>query len=305
VVVATHNRRRRLELLLDALERQTIEHDRFEVIVIDDGSSDGTAAMLAARGGDSLRWQSRQPAAGPATARDEGWRMARGGLVAFTDDDCEPSPRWLEELVAAAADGVVVQGRTEPNPRERDRIGVFSRTIDVPRLGGYFPTCNIAYPRSLLESLGGFDRSFPAPGGEDTDLALRALAEGNEIRFAAGALVHHAVNQLGFAGKLRLALRWTGTMQVFARHPALRRDLRFGLFWRDSHGLLLLALLGALACRRFPPAAILAWPYLRNLRGRCNEVGAGPWAVAFLGLYDALETWATVRGGIRYRVPVV
>ena len=93
-------------------------------------------------------------------------------------------------------------------------------------------------------------------------------------------------------------------MQVFARHPELRRDLHLGLFWRHTHALLVLALLGALAARRFPPAALLGWPYYRNLRGRCNELGVGR-ALGYLALYDALETYAVARGGIRYRVFVL
>ena len=95
VVVATHNRAYRLSLLLHALRAQTLPRQEFEVVVVDDGSTDSTPLLLAdaERSGDlDLRVLRREPAAGPATARNMGWRIARAPIIAFTDDDCRPSP---------------------------------------------------------------------------------------------------------------------------------------------------------------------------------------------------------------------
>ena len=115
VVVATRDRAMLLEELLASLRRQTLPADRFEVLVVDDGSGDGTAALLATeeRQG-TLRTVAtgHREAVGPAAARNAGWRAARAPVVAFTDDDCVVSPRWLEEGLAAcrAAPGCIVQG---------------------------------------------------------------------------------------------------------------------------------------------------------------------------------------------------
>jgi GT2 family glycosyltransferase len=309
VVVAAHDRRDRLALLLGALGEQTLAPSRFEVIVVDDGSTDGTWEWLQRREGEGelrLRALRRPVAAGPAVARNEGWRAAEGALVAFTDDDCEPAPRWLERLLEAAAErpAHVLQGRTEPNPREAGATGVHSRTIASRSLGPWFQACNVAYPRDLLARLGGFDERYPSPGGEDTDLAWRAIEAGASPFYVPEALVHHAVEDLGPRGKLRVALRWTDAAWIYRRHPALRGELHLGLFWKPSHAKALLALAGLVLSRRFPPALILLLPYYREARGRLNELGGSRRDVPFLFLHDLVETAGALRGAARYGVPV-
>ncbi|HKG36836.1 MAG TPA: glycosyltransferase [Solirubrobacterales bacterium] len=310
VVVATRDRRERLACLLGALQEQTLPPERFEVIVVDDGSCDGTGQWLAGRlgrGSLCLRVIRRERPAGPAVARNEGWRDARGALVAFTDDDCEPAPRWLERLLVASADreGHLLQGRTEPIPRERERIGIHSRTIASDTLGPWFQTCNVAYPREVLERLGGFDESFPSPGAEDTDLAWRAIEAGAPASYVPDALVHHAVNQLGALGQLRVALRWTDASWVFGRHAGLRRELHRGIFWKPSHERALLALLGLGLARRSPAALVLLLPYYREARGRLAPLGGSRRDVPYLFVHDLVETAGAARGALRYGVPVV
>src|SRR5438046_2466957 len=140
VVVATHNRPERLGALLDTLSAQTLPRDAFEVIVVNDASTDGTAEFLRERGQRDdlpLRSVHRERSQGPAVARNEGWRAARAPLVAFTDDDCIVGPRWLESAVAVAKEhpGAIVQGRTDPIPEEYPRYGPFSHTLTIHRAG--------------------------------------------------------------------------------------------------------------------------------------------------------------------------
>jgi glycosyltransferase involved in cell wall biosynthesis len=310
VVVPTFNRRGRLAALIESLRRQTLTPAQIELIVVDDSSTDGTAQMLerAAGEGHFLRFEvvRRTSSAGPAAARNVGWRQARAPLVAFIDDDCEASPSWLEELVLrSGSDELAVQGRTEPIPREVEGVGPFSRTLSVTQLGPFYPTCNMAYPKALLERLGGFDESYPAPGGEDTDLALRAIERGARIEFADGARVFHAVNQYGPVGKLRWALHWSHSVRVFARHPGLRSTFTWRVFWKHSHAMFFLALLGITLARRIPPAALLCLPYLRTLRARCIIEGYSLAYAPYLALYDATEVLAMSRGAVRNRVLVL
>jgi glycosyltransferase involved in cell wall biosynthesis len=115
VVVATHNRAGNLERMLAGLAAQ--ERPADEVIVVDDGSTDDTQVVLErhrGRGTLPLRVIRRPAAAGPATAREEGWHAASGELVAFTDDDCVPLPGWLAagERAWARDSDSFVQGRT-------------------------------------------------------------------------------------------------------------------------------------------------------------------------------------------------
>jgi glycosyltransferase involved in cell wall biosynthesis len=307
-VVTTKNREERLGALLRSLRSQDMESARFEVIVVDNASSDGTAALLereAAFGELQLRPVHTDTDRGTGASRNLGWKASRAPLVAFTDDDCELAPDWLTNLIRAAVrnPGAVLQGRTEPIPRERGALGPLSRTKEVTSLGPYFETCNIAYPRELLERLGGFDaEAFPTWGGEDTDLAWRALAEGNDAVFVDDARAYHAVNQLGLRGGIRLALGWSDAMGVLARHPGMRRHVHRRIFWKRSHEQLLAATAGTLLARRFPIALLLAAPYLRSLAAR--TLGR-PWLMPYFAVMDAFEVFAAVRGGLRNRTFII
>jgi len=312
VVVSTRDREQRLSRLLVSLRAQTLSRDDFEVVVVNNGSLDGTAAVLEReerRGGLRLRTLTLPRSGGPAVGRNAGWRTASGAIVAFTDDDCAADPRWLEALAAAARaqPGAIVQGRTDPAPDEAEGLDVFSRTVEVTELGPFFHTCNIAYPRMLLEELGGFDEATfgRQPGGEDTDLAWRAIESGAEATYADDVRVFHAVNRLGPLGGLRLSLRWSDTMAVFARHAGMRARLHRGIFWKRSHELLIRALVGAALARRFPPAALLAYPYLKDVVRRTRRSGSPPVYAPYLAVQDVVETYAAIRGAVRHRVLVL
>jgi glycosyltransferase involved in cell wall biosynthesis len=309
VVVSTYNRPQRLGPLLAGLRAQTLGADRFEVIVVDNGSDDTTARVLAddvARGGLTLRTIRHPVTLGPAGGRNAGWRLARAPLVAFTDDDCVPEPHWLDAVLASAAahPGAIVQGATRPDPAELGRGGWLSHTVRIERLGPQYETCNILYPRALLEQLDGFDESFGLrPAGEDTDLAWRALESGAPAVFADDAVVRHAVEPVGAIGRLRIAARWGPVVRVLAEHPGARTMLYRGRFWNVWHYLLwrsLLAMAGPAWLRRLVLAR-----HLMTLRARAVDEGAGAGAVPYLLLYDVVECWAIARGAVRHRMLVL
>jgi glycosyltransferase involved in cell wall biosynthesis len=309
VVVATRGRAALLEALLESLRDQTLEPERFEVIVVDDASHDATAHVLArerARGTLRTAVTGRRGPAGPAAARNAGWRAAHAPIIAFTDDDCVASPSWLQAGLEAcrAAPGCVVQGATEPDPVRPPAIPALSRTQRVTAAGPLFETCNIFYPRELLAALGGFAADvYPVPGAEDTDLAWRALERGACVRFAPAALVHHAHHALGPIGLIRHARRWEHAVPVFARHPALRRaHLHRGIFWSRRHEELVRFLAAGLVVRRSRALALLlARPYALHLFRRRS----GPVLAPVLLAADLVELFSVLRGAIRHRVPVV
>jgi glycosyltransferase involved in cell wall biosynthesis len=301
VVVATRDRPSRLAALLSSLSSQTLRD--FEVVVVDDGSVSAVSGLP-----DFVRLIRQERPLGPSAARNVGWQAATAPWVAFTDDDCVASPRWLEALMASARPGdVVVQGPVEPLPSEAARLGPFTRSLWVDRLGPWFQAANVLYPRELVERLDGFDAAAFPFAGEDADLAWRAFAGGAEAVWAPDALVHHAVNELGPAGSLRVAVRWGEAVQLIRRHPELRRDaLTYGIFWKGSHYLLFRALL-ALALPRLPrPLRLwLAAPYARHLLLRGARDGGGPLAAPWYALYDLVELAAVARGAARYRTFVL
>ena len=313
VVFATHNRAQRLADLLDSLRRQTVPASDFDVVVVDDGSTDETPSVLdeAERAGDlGLRRRRLEPARGPAAARNAGWRAAQGELIAFTDDDCVASPGWLAAGLEAAGrhPGCILQGATEPRPDELDALGVFSRTLRVPEGGLYFQTCNVFYPRELVDRVDGFDEAtFTVPGGEDADLAWRAIGAGAGTAFVPDARVFHAVSRIGPVGKLRVAWRWSETVKIYGRHPELRRRaLVHGVFWKRTHlDVLRLALAVALPARLGLLRAWLAYPYLRHLLDRGRSEGGGLLLAPYYLVHDLVEVAAMARGSARYRTFVL
>lgn len=309
VVVSTCNRPDRLARLLASLRAQRLSSDDFEVVVVDDGSGPETQAALGretSRQELTVRTVRHELPRGPGAGRNSGWRAARASLVAFTDDDCVADSEWLSAALAVCAEapGAIVQGQTQPDPAELAHVGVLSRTIRVERLGPQYETCNIFYPRAVLESLGGFDERFGlSPGGEDTDLAWRAIEAGCPTAFARGAIVFHAVQPLGVRGMLRVAARWSAVVRLFADHPQLRATLTRGMFWNVWHYLMWRSLLALLApgwLRR-----MLLTKHLLELRKRAREAGAGTRAVPFLLVHDVVECWAVARGAVRYRTLVL
>ena len=315
VVVASHARRLRLWWLLNALEAQTLALSRFEVIVVHDYEDDVGSLLerhpLVTRG--SVRFFSIAPGTGgPALQRNIGWREAKAPIVAFTDDDCRPAKQWLEELLTCferEGDGAVLQGATRPDPLETAIFAApHSRSLEVAPPNLFAQTCNIAYPKSLLEKLGGFDEEL-ATSGEDTDLACRARDAGARQVGAPEALVYHAVDEVTLRGAIRSARRWETLPLVVRKHPELRKTLVFRLFWRPSHAELCAAAAGLLLARSLRPAPVLALPYLHrvvNRRGRGKKAWlAGTLEAPGRAAVDLAEITAMIRGSIRYRSPML
>ena len=310
VVVSTRNRSHLLPRLVAALERQTVTDT--EVVIVDNGSTDDTASVLqelAGRTPLALRVLTG-PGRGPGEGRDLGWRAATSPVVAFTDDDCVPAPEWLAEGLAAMGDHHrVVVGRTRPQPAHRHREGPFSRSMTVEGVK-FFQTCNIFYRREHLARVDGFDHDFDAPGGEDTDLALRVVdATGAAPVFAPDALVHHDISPSRLADRLREATRWHGIPRFVAKHPDARRDyLVRRLFWRRSHPRVILGLVGLVGGLRDPRLLLLLAPWVRF---RLGPQRLAPDAVVNLAampgqfLVDTVEVTTMLRGSARARTIVL
>jgi glycosyltransferase involved in cell wall biosynthesis len=307
IVVPTRNRARRLRALLASLAEQD-DAPSFEVIVVDNASGDDTLRVVGeadAAADAHVRAIHLPRPLGPAIARNRGWRSARGQLVVFTDDDVVAAPGWLAAIAAAHARDpeAVIQGRTEPDPRELSKLAAFSRSQQATGPGPWFQTCNIAYPRALLEQLGGFDESFWEAAGEDTDLGWRAIEDGKRVVYEPAALNWHAVHQPGAWRLIRSTQKWRLAVRNVARHPQLREALHHGVFWKPSHERLLLAALG-IAVAVAPPrrssalaCAALA-PYLALHRSQHGSYAGTAAALPAHVALDAAEIVAMVRGSV-------
>ena len=312
VAVPSHDRPVRLRWLLNALEEQTLDRSRFEIVIAHDSSGPETEALLRTHPlatDGTLRHVALPPgSAPPGRNRNAAWREARAPLLAFTDDDCRPPPDWLERALEAATanPGAIVQGATRPDPAEDD-IGRFAthvttRSIKPP--AAQAQACNIVYPRSVLEEHAGFDEAMYV--GEDTDLAERARAAGVELVGAPGAVTWHAVEEHSLLGMVRGSWRWGGLPELIRRHPRLRSEFHLWAFYRREHVWLPLVVAAWLLGRRNRLALALALPYViqaaprhrgTNLKGRLRAASELPGRF----LIDGTEFLALALGSIRHR----
>ena len=314
VVVASHARHLRLRWLLNALEEQTLARGSWEVVVVHDYDRETADRVIGGHplSDAGLLRQFAIPAGtgSPSRQRNIGWREARGEMVAFTDDDCRPEPEWLERLLAASrgAPGEVVQGRTRPEPHEQAILAApHVRTLHIDPVGPYAQTCNILYPRALLDRLGGFDER--AIAGEDVGLSLRARAAGARVVPAADAVVNHAIESHTLPGILRQNLKWRHLAYLTKRHPEIRREFPLRVFWDADHLWTTSALVGLAAARHDRRLLAIAAPYVarslrRRGRGRRARVVA---AVELPGqaVRQAAEVAGLAAGSARHRTLVL
>lgn len=197
VVIPAYNAAATLGDALDALDAQTIPRSAFSVIVVDDGSSDATAALARGRGASVIS----QKNAGPAAARNAGAGAAPPDcdILVFTDADCAPAPDFLARLTAPLDDGAVVGVQGAYRTRQASLVARFAQ-IEFEDRYAYAtkrPTIDLvatyaaAYRRAVFDGAGGFDTSFRAADNEDTELSYRLAAAGHRLVFAPDAVVYH------------------------------------------------------------------------------------------------------------------
>lgn len=237
VIVPTYNRAATLERTLASLLAQDYPADRFEVVVVDNSSTDQTEAVVRRAEATApcvLRYY-RKPNQGPASARNFGLGRSSGDIVAFTDSDCRAAPSWIRNAVGQMAAGVgLVGGAIHPVWPEGRRLGFFQHQLEpVRREDPLYPTANVLYRREALERVGGFDERFgayrwgPPMGGEDTDLAWRVRRAGYRTAFAGDAVVEHEASPISPKTWLLEPLK----VQVYPRLVARIPELRSRYFW--------------------------------------------------------------------------
>lgn len=190
---------------LDSLLQLRYPAERVELLVVDNGSRDGTAGVLREYG-DRIVWL-EESTRGPGAARNAGLRSAGGDVVAFTDADCTVDPDWLTALVAPLEDPRAgISGgtiRALPPANEVERFGEIihdhRKAIEVFE-PPYAITMNWGSRRAVLKELGGFDERFRRC--EDVDLSYRMTEAGYTLVFAPAAVVYHR-NEDRLAGLFR------------------------------------------------------------------------------------------------------
>ncbi|WP_302182731.1 glycosyltransferase [Paraconexibacter antarcticus] len=193
VVICTYNGAKTLDATCAAVRR--LEYPAFEVIVIDDGSTDASVAICAAHGLRVVSTENR----GLSSARNTGAELAAGEIVAYLDDDAMPDPHWLHFLVDTYAreDVVAVGGPNLAVPGDglvADAVAISpgnpSHVLLSDREAEHIPGCNSSFRRDALQAIGGFDPRFHV-AGDDVDVCWRLQDAGGRIGFSAAAVVFH------------------------------------------------------------------------------------------------------------------
>ena len=231
VVIPVYNCRETIRKCLNALA--ALDHSSFEVIVVDDGSTDGTAEICEAFPGTKVI---RLDRGGPSCARNVGISQAQGEFVAFTDGDCIVDRKWLAELEKGfGRPEVAGVGGDQKSPEDETTTGKriqeflkligfmtdYIKTASTMRETEHNPSCNVMYRKSALAEVGGFDEElFPS---EDVELDLKIRRRGYGLLYNPAAVVGHyrPGNYRDFASMMK---RYGGSQRyLVARHGFFRR----------------------------------------------------------------------------------
>lgn len=298
IVVPTWNRRETLEVVLPSLLALDFAPERYEILLCDSGSSDGTAELV-----EQLRASLAQPdrlrlIVGPnrgrAGARNMGIREARGRIVLFTDADIIADRRLLAEHALTQVDGpCAVVGREV----QVDTLAEYERVRAQPAEGRtlhpdsrktlswlYFLTGNASVPRQVLLDVKGFDEDFTGYGHEDLELGYRLQKRGINIRYNPRAVNYHW-HPVSFAEKCqKMALAGFSTVRFYQKHRDARIKMLLG--WNplslSMHRLIsvnrkmLSALESGSENSTLCAELVLQYHYLTGLRDGMEKLGGPP-----------------------------
>lgn len=314
VVIPTYNRKALLKDTIDSLLHQTYPKDRYEIIVVDDGSSDGTEELVRAIMDDSpcvLRYY-RQENQGQAAARNLGIKHSKGEIIGFTDDDCKASLEWIETAATYFKNypGVAgLAGRTTPTEEPRTRLFKKAKTTYATRSQGPYPTCNIFYKKQALQKVKGFDPNLRTMY-EDYDLTQRIRKEGYTIDFSDDLITSHAVVYTSLISHLKSMKKNEFTALYFKKHPDLKNNLTLGFISNKKHIypfftlLVLLSLLTSnyLFAKLSLFAAVFSYSWGQVLTDR--KIKKYPMRLLSFPtriIPDTVRMYYTLRGSIKYR----
>ena len=224
VIVPTYNRLKLLRHQVAALLTQDLDKEVYEVLIVNDGSLDGTKEYL-----DEIQamhtnlYAIHTQNGGPARARNTALGQAKGKIIAFTDDDCEVAPNWLSTIQKKLTKGVMgLQGLTYT---DREEITPLTHQIDNETGHNSIPTCNAAYFRDDLYSIGGFDESFPFPHNEDADLGWQ-IQELGEVKFCSEMRVYHPPRKDKFKKVAKRMNILESEFTLYQKNPLLYKKYR-------------------------------------------------------------------------------
>lgn len=302
VAVPVKDRREQMQRCLDSLLAQ--DHPSYEILVLDNESSDGTPeAVLERAAGSAVPVRVEVVPGTVGHVRNRAGELALGEYLAFTDSDCIADPGWLtaaERALDADPRLGAVQGRTLP---EEEIVHGWPATIRVEGFTGLYESCNLVFRREAFLASDGFDEEV-GHFWEDTAAGYALRRAGWECAYTPDALIYHDVTYPGFWWHVRRMQKNAHLAPVLARYPEMRRDLLFWRIFLQDRDAMFLGLLAAIALgRRLPVARLLALPYLHFvLTGRTGRLIEEWWDAKHYAqsvVYDSARVVGLLRGGLR------
>jgi len=224
VVVPAYNASCAIGNCLAALHAQSYPGELFEVIVVDDGSSDNTAEIAKSMGAKVLV----QPNQGAAAARNLGAKAARGELILFTDSDCEPQEDWIERMVEPFTGSQIIGAKGFYQTRQRGSVARFVQVeyevkydmLKKERYIDFVDTYSAAYRRDIFLKVGGFDPVYTTASAEDVELSYRLALQGYKMVSVSHAFVFHRHPDTLLAYLKRKYRNGYWRMVAWKKHPS-------------------------------------------------------------------------------------
>lgn len=308
VVVCTRNRASKLAATLAAALGLDFPRNRWEIVIVDNASTDETAAIAGQIAEANPGWVRlvTEPRAGVSHARNTGVRESRGDVIAFLDDDAIPEPQWLQALVDALGweNVLAVGGPVEPlfegpvpdwlTERFLPYLSAWDRGPEIRslRYNDYPRGANMAFRRSVFETVGGFSPQLGRSGGsllsgEETEFCLRIERAGGNLVYVPGARICHLTPTARLTPQwLRRRFRAQGLSEALIewRHAGLKGMRRGRTRWRlmmieerdrrspvPEDQLYLRCLRSGLAGHRMAILRLLAVPRYRPAAGKARD----------------------------------
>ena len=248
IIIPTYNRKKMLEKCLFSIFNQSFDQEKMEVIVVDDGSSDGTSKVMR---GFMAKHENlvylKQHSKGPAAARNKAISVAKGKIIGMVDDDCTVEKNWVEKMLRAhiQAPGIeAIGGATQVNTKSVPVMvsqflsnSSIETIIERKKEVVFFPTCNVSFKREILEK-NKFNERFPLPGGEDLEFFWRLFKAGHRFALEKNIKLVHFRQESLLTFIKQAYIYGRGNLLVKHLHPdqPLLKELKTkgGQFWLAS-----------------------------------------------------------------------
>ncbi len=195
VIIPAYNAEKTISRCLNGFRKQTVPSTSYEIIVVDDGSTDGTADIVKQF---PVRYL-HQENSGPASARNYGASLSKAEIILFTDADCIPDSHWIEEMIKPFHDTNTMAVKGAYETRQKEIVARFAQIefeerftlLEEAETTDMVDTYSAGYRHHIFQKLGGFDTRFPVANNEDTELSYRMEALQLKMIFSPKAIVQH------------------------------------------------------------------------------------------------------------------